>query len=98
MEQYAARPQQKAALALWANTRASEYQMPSVSFGDEALSEYNKLWADISTFISEMRVKYITGQASLDNFETEYLGELEKMEIKRVIELYQEALDDFNAR
>ena len=98
MEQYAARPQQKAALAQWAATNASDYQMPNVSFEEADLAEYNKLMADINTFISEMRAKYISGQVSLDNFETEYLGQLEKMGIDRAIELYQKALDEFNAR
>lgn len=97
-EQYSARPQQQAALAQWSNTTAADYQVPNLSIAEDDQAEYNKLWADIDTYISEMFVQYITGQASLDGFETEYLSQLEKMGIDRVIELQQEALDAFNAK
>lgn len=97
MEQYATRPQQQAALAKWSDTSAVDYFVPNISVAEEDQAEYNKLWADIDTYISEMFVKYITGQASLDDYETEYLGQLEKMGIDRVIELQQNALDVFNA-
>ena len=98
MEQYAERPQQKAAQELWAQTDAAKYMVPSLSIAEKDQAEYSKLWADINTFVSEMMIQYITGTADLAKFETEYLGQLEKMGIKRVIELRQEALDAFNAR
>ena len=98
MEQYAARPQQKAAQALWAETDAAKYMVPTLSVAEKDQAEYSKLWADINTFVSEMMIQYITGTADLAKFETEYLDQLEKMGIKRVIELRQEALDAFNAR
>ena len=98
MEQYAARPQQKAAQALWAETDAAKYMVPTLSIAEEDQAEYNKLWADINTFVSEMMIQYITGTADLAKFETEYLDQLKTMGIERVIELRQEALDAFNAR
>lgn len=98
MEQYAARPQQKAAQALWAETDAAKYMVPTLSIAEEDQAEYSKLWADINTFVSEMMIQYITGTADLAKFETEYLDQLEAMGIDRVIELRQEALDAFNAR
>ena len=98
MEQYAERPQQKAAQALWAETDAAKYMVPTLSVAEKDQAEYSKLWADINTFVSEMMIQYITGTADLAKFETEYLDQLEKMGIKRVIELRQEALDAFNAR
>ena len=98
MEQYAARPQQKAAQALWAETDAAKYMVPTLSIAEEDQAEYNKLWADINTFVSEMMIQYITGTADLAKFETEYLDQLKTMGIERVNELRQEALDAFNAR
>lgn len=98
MEQYAQRPQQKAALETWSNTHASDYMLPILTIAADEQAEYNKLWTDISTYIYEMRTKYISGEASLENFETEYLGQLEKMGIDRVIEIMQNALDSYNAR
>lgn len=98
IEQYASLPQQQAALTQWSNTTSAEYQVPPISVAEADKAEYDKLVMDINTYISEMFVKYVTGQASLDTFETEYLGQLEKMGIDRVIELQQEALDAFNTR
>ena len=54
--------------------------------------------ADINIYIEEMMIKYITGQKSLDTFETEYLATLQKMGVEEVIEMYQTALDNYNAR
>lgn len=98
MEQYAARPQQKAAQALWASTDAAKYMVPTLSIAEKDQAEYSKLWADINTFVSEMMIQYITGTADLAKFETEYLDQLKAMGIDRIIELRQEALDAFNAR
>ena len=98
MEQYAARPQQKAAQAHWAETDAAKYMVPTLSIAEEDQAEYSKLWADINTFVSEMMIQYITGTADLNNFQKDYLDQLKTMGIDRVIELRQEALDAFNAR
>ena len=72
--------------------------MPPVTVSEENTSEYSKLNGDISTYVSEMFVRYVTGLESLDTFESGYLATLESMNVDRVIELQQEALDEFNSR
>lgn len=96
--QYSNLPQQQAALASWSTSDASKYQMPPVTVSEENTSEYSKLNGDISTYVSEMFVRYVTGLESLDTFESEYLATLESMKVDRIIELQQEALDEFNSR
>ncbi len=91
-------PQQAQAKKEWINSTAEKYIIPSLAIKEDDLAEYTKLTTDIYTFTSEMTVKYITGLADLNNFETEYLGTLEKMGIERVLEIHQEALDRFNSR
>lgn len=91
-------PCQQEAVKIWADTDAYKYGMPSLSIADEDLSEYTRLLSDIKTYRNEMFIKFITGQESLDNFETVYLKTLEDMGIDRVIELQQEALTLFYSK
>ena len=96
-ELYFARPQQQQALSAWSNSHDADYRMPPVTIAEADLTEYSKLYGDIRTYVDEMQVKFITGVEPLDNFDT-YLATLEQMGVKRVIELQQAALDEFNAR
>ena len=98
IEQYYQLDQQREALAAWSTSNAADYQMPAVVIAEEDASEYSKLTADINVYTQEMAIKYITGQESLDTFETEYLPTLKGMGIERVIEMYQTALDKYNER
>jgi len=97
-QQYAATPDQKAALEQWGKTDMLQYQMPNLPVAEEDQAEYSKLIADIETYVAEMFIQYITGQKSIDTFESEYLAQLKKMKIDRVIEIRQAALDEYNAR
>ena len=98
LEQYYVLEQQKEALTLWSTSNASDYQLPAVEIAEESVSEFSKLTADINIYIEEMMIKYITGQKSLDTFETEYLPTLQEMGVEKVIGMYQTALDNYNAR
>ena len=90
--------QQHDALTAWSTSNAKDYQYPMTTVADEDASELSKLASDINVYSNEMMVKYITGQESLDNFETEYLATLKDMGVERMIEIYQKALDNYNAR
>ena len=74
-----------------------DYKMPPVTIATEDMGEYSKLNGDINTYVYEMQTKFITGIEPLDNFDA-YLATLEQMGVKRLIELQQAALDEFNAR
>ncbi len=91
--------QQVAALEQWTNSDAARYVMPRVSVADESVAEYTQLYNDAATYIQEMTTKYIQGEESLDNFESEYMATLEsKLQIDRILELQQEAVDLYYAR
>lgn len=89
-------PQQIDAIELWSISDASKYQYPAANVAEEDSAEYSKIMGDVSTFISEMTIKYINGEADLDNFETEYLAVLKEMGMDRVIEMKQDAYDQYN--
>ena len=58
-------------------------------------SEYASIYSDIQIFLEEAIIKYIIGDFSFDNYETEFIGQQEAMNIQRCIELYQQAYDRY---
>lgn len=59
--------------------------------------EYNNIMSDIETFMDEMTVAYVTGTASFDTFEADFVEKLKGMNIERCIEIYQDAYDEYQA-
>jgi len=66
-----------------------------VAVPSELLDEYSRINAEVTTFIDEMVVSYITGAKSLDSFDSEYMANLKSMKIDRMIEIYQIAYDQY---
>lgn len=84
----------------WAQNTWSDYCIPSfasVFMTIEEADEYSKISGEVATYVKEMLAAYMTGAKSLDTFETEYLATLESLGVDRMIEIYQSALDQFNA-
>lgn len=98
IQQYYALDQQKEALAAWSTSDAKKYQLPAIVIPEENSAELSSITSDINVYIEEMLFKYITGEKSLDTFETEYLPTLKSMGAERLIEINQKGLDNYNAR
>ena len=58
--------------------------------------DYNDLWADLETYISEMHAKFITGQEDLETGWDAYLNTLNRMGLPEILEIYQNVLDSKN--
>lgn len=97
IEQYWGRPQQQQALKAWTDNDAEYYAMPRISVPSELSDEYSAIFSEVNTFVQEQTVAFITGERSLDEFDS-YLDTLKQLNIGRMIEIYQIALDEFNAR
>ncbi len=96
-EQSTAMPEQRQAVAVWDENDRYTYMAPYIDVAVEDQAEFSKLNADIETYVYEMRAKFISGEVSLDEFDT-YLQELKDKGVDRVIEIKQKALDNFNAK
>ena len=57
----------------------------------------NEVWADISTYVKEMSAKFITGEDSLDEWDT-YVNTLYDMGLQEAIDVYQNALDAYKSK
>ena len=58
---------------------------------------YNDCWTDIENKVNEMNAAFITGQADLEKDWDAYINGLYDMGLQDVIDVYQAALDRYNA-
>lgn len=98
IKQYAGLPQQQDALEKWNTSDVEKYKMPYITISEKDLDDYTKYKNDIETYVSEMFVKFVSGETSLSKFDSEYLKTLDSMGIDKVLKAKQDALDEYNSR
>lgn len=86
-----------AAYDIWAEDIDAEYTIINDLLPEDSES-YSALWGDISAFAQEKALAYITGGASFDNYEAEFVDVLIDMGINKLTEYRQNAVDAFNMR
>lgn len=98
-EQYAGLPEQQEALEIWRQNDASKYEIErTVSVPADLLNEYKALNSDINTYVTETVIKCISGQISMEDFEKDFIATLDKLNMKRMIEIRQKAYDEWLTR
>ena len=97
-QQYSSLPEQQDALKNWSKHDGATYQMPPVSIPLDKAAEYSSILSDVNTYVDEMTTKYIIGAESLDSYEKVYLKTLKSMNISRVTDILQDALEEFDSR
>jgi putative aldouronate transport system substrate-binding protein len=71
--------------------------MPPILHTSEESTELAKITNDLTTYVDEMMLKFITGQEPLSKFD-EYMERLRALEVERAISIKQAALDRYNNR
>jgi len=69
------------------------FTVPSLYMTNEQATEFADLSKTIHDYVDEMVARFVIGDASLDNEWDTYLKNLEGMNVKRMVEIYQEAYD-----
>ncbi len=72
-----------------------KYKVPSLTFSDADAKTIRSTMADISTYVSEMSAKFMTGEESLDQFES-YIATIQGMGIENVLEIYNKTYQEWN--
>ncbi len=72
----------------------SKYSMPALNLTQEETKERAKIITEVSSYVSEMMLQFITGAKSLDQFD-EYLQGLESRNFGRAKEITQAAYDRY---
>lgn len=76
---------------------SKQYVIPgTLSFDSEADEIRRTAMADIETYVDEMVMKFITGREPIENWDA-YVEKVKQMKIDDVLEIYQTALDAWNA-
>lgn len=76
------------------NTIAKEYCLPILAYTPDESMEFSDLNGPINTRVSEMALKFITGDESLDKFD-DFVKELESLKLDEVIAIQQAAYDRY---
>ncbi|MGL6174611.1 MAG: extracellular solute-binding protein [Cellulosilyticaceae bacterium] len=71
--------------------------MPPLSRTADESKEYSKISTEITTYVEEMTVKFITGVEPIENFD-KYIEQLNKLGVEKSIAINQVALERYNAR
>ena len=89
-------PAQKEASMLWATADRS-LLIPPLTFTEDESTRLGNINTDVNTYVSEMTSKFIMGLEPLENFDA-YVNTIKSMGIEDAIQVYQDALDRYNAR
>lgn len=85
---------QKDAINVWKKGNTSRTLAP-LKYTTDEFSAATGLRNEINTYVSEMTSKYIVGRESLDSYD-DFVSKIEKMGIKNVISVMQQAYDRKN--
>lgn len=96
-DQYYQMDTQKEALAVWSDTNAGKHILPPVTPTVEESKEQAQIMNEINTYRDEMTLKFILGNKSFDEWD-EYVKTIEDMNLARVLEIQNAALERYESR
>ena len=83
------------AISTWTdNTVANKYKVPAYSRTSDEQTKYADINSVLSTYVSEMALKFVTGEESLDNFD-KYIEQLNSYKLPELLEIEQAAYDRY---
>lgn len=88
---------QLSALDLWVGNDWKNYFIPtgSISISDENADDYSSIKSEVDTCVNEYFAKFVTGEYSIEKDFDSYLSTLKSMGIDTMIQMYQEAYDEY---
>ena len=83
---------------IWDGGIESAYAMPSVTLTAEEMDEFSSIYNDLNTFAEEHELQFITGALDIETEWDSFIQQYTDMGAERCVEIYQAALDRYNAR
>lgn len=90
-------PEQAVARERWLDAD-SGINLPKLTVAAEEQSDYNMIMNEVGTYVQEMYIKFITGQANLDSDWDSYVNTLNGMGLETATKYMQTAYDAYKAR
>lgn len=81
----------------WADSSSALVYPPYITMSVEEKAFCDGVMDDVTNYISEMELKFITGEEPLSNFDT-YVAQLDRMGINDALAIYRKAYDAYKAR
>ena len=81
----------------WADSSNALVYPPYVTLSVEDKTFCDSVMDDVNAYMSEMEIKFITGEEPLSNFDA-YVNQLEKMGITKALEIYRKAYEAYRAK
>jgi len=88
--------------AQWLNEMTDKYsypyfvmQFPSLNLTEEDVEITTPIINDVTTYVAESRARFITGEDDIEQKWDDYVNNIEKMNIKTVVEIYQRYYDQY---
>lgn len=97
IEQYYALDSQKQALEVWSATNAKAHTLPPITPTVDESKEQAQIMNEINTYRDEMTLKFILGNKSFDEWD-DYVETIKNMNLDRVLEIQNAALERYNSR
>ena len=83
---------------VWDASTDGSYVMPPISMTSDEGTNYSAIMGDITTYVQECTVKFITGAMDVDKEWDNYVSQIQSMGIEQATEYQQAALDRYFAR
>ena len=90
-------PEQIAANKTWADG-STDMILPNLELPSDKNSDFTKIMNDVTTYMNEMSMQFITGQVSVEDGWDSYVQTLKDMKVETACAYKQEAWDAFNNR
>lgn len=97
VEQYYTLDSQKDALDVWSATNAKNHVIPPIAPTVDESKEKSEIMNEITTYRDEMTLKFMLGTKSFDEWD-EYVETINNMNLSRVIEIQNAALERYKNR
>lgn len=97
LEQYYSYPQQQNAVKVWSSCEMEKYRLPQLILTTDENDGYTEIMGEIKTYVAEMYNNFITGKASLDQFD-EFVHEVKSMGIDEALAYKQTAYERYLER
>ena len=81
----------------WADSSNALVYPPSISLSVADKAFCDSVMDDVNNYISEMEIKFITGEEPLSNFDA-YVNQLDRMGIGKALEIYRKAYESHMAK
>lgn len=82
---------------IWDSNYVDERTLPEISIAAEESQRYSRIFNDVTTYVQEMTVKFITDPSYLAQYDA-MVNEIKHLGIDEAIAIQQAALDRFNSR